>query len=310
MHQAVPAWCRRSCRSRSGFTLVEVVVAAAAADCRGGWHRTADRIAVRANRSRAGQTMTALVAAQKMEQLRSLSWTFDSSGGVRSDMSTDVSRDPAVSGGIGLGTTPAGSLDRSVDGCVDYLDSRRPLDWNRDDSSRRLRLRQTLGGASAERRSCAHARARRAGGRARGRARAGSAHPGAAPAPAAGHACSWRSKRVRRRRHDAGGAFVVVRGRVHVHRVARGLGDVRGDGGRDDRARAGSADGVHGDWRRGRRSAEDAGGSRCDSARSVRRGRGQRAASGRRLACAVSAVHPAVRGHCRRLRHLVTHRTA
>ena len=45
------------------------------------------------------------------------------------------------------------------------------------------------------------------------------------------------------------GACVVLRGRFYVHRAARGLGDVRGDGGRDDRARSWSADGVYSDRR-------------------------------------------------------------
>jgi type II secretory pathway pseudopilin PulG len=105
-----------------GCTLVEVIVAAALLIVAAAGIAQLIAIAVRASRIARGQTMTTMVAAQKMEQLRSLSWTFDSSGGVRSDTSTDVSRDPAASGGIGLGTTPAGSLERSVDGCVDYLD--------------------------------------------------------------------------------------------------------------------------------------------------------------------------------------------
>jgi prepilin-type N-terminal cleavage/methylation domain-containing protein len=105
-----------------GFTLVEVVVAAALLIVAAAGVAQLVAIGVRASRIARGETTTALLAAQKMEQLRSLSWTFDSSGGVRSDTSTDVSRDPVVSGGTGLGTTPAGSLEHSVDGCVDYLD--------------------------------------------------------------------------------------------------------------------------------------------------------------------------------------------
>ena len=105
-----------------GFTLIEVVVAAALLIVAAAGVAQLMAIGLRASRIARGQTTTAMVAAQKMEQLRSLSWSFSSSGSVRSDTSTDVSRDPVVSGGIGLGTTPAGSLDHSVDGCVDYLD--------------------------------------------------------------------------------------------------------------------------------------------------------------------------------------------
>src|SRR5689334_7712849 len=106
-----------------GFTLVEVVVAGALLVVAAAGVAQLIAIAIRANRIARGQTVTTMTAAQKMEELRALVWAYDASGGLRSDASSDVSRDPAASGGTGLSVTPAGSLDRSIDGCVDYLDA-------------------------------------------------------------------------------------------------------------------------------------------------------------------------------------------
>ena len=64
-----------------------------------------------------------LLAAQKLEQLRSLEWRYDGSGQIPvSDLITDVSRDPPAPGGAGLRASPPDSLDRGVAGYVDYLD--------------------------------------------------------------------------------------------------------------------------------------------------------------------------------------------
>jgi len=83
-------------------------------------------VATDANASSKGQTSTALLAVEKMEQLRSLTWGFDQStaalGLPVSDTTTDVSlRDPA-GGGNGLNPSPPGSLTANVAGYVDYLD--------------------------------------------------------------------------------------------------------------------------------------------------------------------------------------------
>jgi len=110
-------------RRESGFTLVEVLVASLLLIVAATGIAQLVGITARANHRAKGQTTTAFLAAQKMEQLRSLSWTFDEDGGLRSVKSTDLSRDPPTLGGLGLDPTPSGSLDRSLDGCVDYLDA-------------------------------------------------------------------------------------------------------------------------------------------------------------------------------------------
>lgn len=72
------------------------------------------------------QTMTASLAASKMEQLLSLPWTFDAdparAGAVVSDLSTDLSVEPPSSGGRGLEPSPADSLTANAAGYCDFLD--------------------------------------------------------------------------------------------------------------------------------------------------------------------------------------------
>ena len=62
-------------------------------------------VATRANASARTSAVAALLAAQKMEQLRTLAWSFDAAGAVTSE--------------IVIG----GALDRDVDGYVDRLDA-------------------------------------------------------------------------------------------------------------------------------------------------------------------------------------------
>lgn len=80
-------------------------------------------LSVEATRTSRRDTLALQLAAQKMEQLRSLPWGYDRSGRHRlSDLSTDLTRDPPGRRGVGLQTSPRHSLDRNVSGYVDYLD--------------------------------------------------------------------------------------------------------------------------------------------------------------------------------------------
>jgi type II secretory pathway pseudopilin PulG len=68
-------------------------------------------------------SLSSMLAAEKMEQLRSLSWGFDVTGQPVTDTSADLSVSPErQSGGVGLRTSPADALDRNVDGYCDFLD--------------------------------------------------------------------------------------------------------------------------------------------------------------------------------------------
>ncbi len=83
-------------------------------------------VATNANFASKGQTSTALLAVQKMEQLKALTWGFDVSGANLglpvSDTQTDLSQPDPTGGGQGLNPSPAGTLDANVVGYVDYLD--------------------------------------------------------------------------------------------------------------------------------------------------------------------------------------------
>jgi hypothetical protein len=73
------------------------------------------------------RTMASMYAAEKLEQLRSLAWThvttLDPPISVSwSDLTTDLSVDPASDAGPGLLPSPAATLERDTGFYVDYLD--------------------------------------------------------------------------------------------------------------------------------------------------------------------------------------------
>jgi hypothetical protein len=63
------------------------------------------------------QTRSAILAAQKMEQLRALAW------GPVEDRTTDLSADPPQAGGTGLAASPDDALEADTAGFVDYADA-------------------------------------------------------------------------------------------------------------------------------------------------------------------------------------------
>jgi prepilin-type N-terminal cleavage/methylation domain-containing protein len=109
--------------SQNGFSLIEaliatVLIAVAVVSL-------VHLIAAAATQStRTWQAGTALAAAQaKLEQLRSLSWTYAPDGMRTSDLSADTTAEPPrASGGTGLSLSPAGALFADRVGYVDRLD--------------------------------------------------------------------------------------------------------------------------------------------------------------------------------------------
>jgi len=106
-----------------GFTLAEVLVAmliltTGAMAAAGLFILSAASI-----RAAAAETQSTLLASAKMEQLQSLLWSYDDAGAPVSDMSTDLSVDPASVGGGGLRPSPVDALNRNCPGYVDYLDA-------------------------------------------------------------------------------------------------------------------------------------------------------------------------------------------
>ena len=69
------------------------------------------------------QTSTMALAASRMEELRSLAWNIDSTGNPVTDNSTNLSHEPLLSNGPGLGLSPPGSIDQNTPGFVDFLDA-------------------------------------------------------------------------------------------------------------------------------------------------------------------------------------------
>lgn len=115
----------KSNSSERGFSLIEVMFSLGIlmAVCLGVAQLFA--VGTRANLAAKGQTSTAILAAQKMEQLRGLTWGFDETGlGLPlSDTTTDLGQEPPTNGGPGLNPSPSGTLQNNTTGYVDYLDA-------------------------------------------------------------------------------------------------------------------------------------------------------------------------------------------
>src|SRR5262249_52136198 len=113
-----------------GFSLIEVLVATLVLSV--GLISIAQLFALstKGNTAARANTFTVMLAQQKMEQLRALTWGFDTVGLPVSDFSTDTPAVGPLAGcttsgtgaGPGLSPSPAGTLGQNTDGWVDYLD--------------------------------------------------------------------------------------------------------------------------------------------------------------------------------------------
>jgi type II secretory pathway pseudopilin PulG len=119
---AVTKWIQtRVVRKDDGFSLIETVLAAGMLASLAVGVAQVFAVSARGNDIARVQTLASILAAQKMEQLRSLTWAHAPGGEPLSDTSTDLSSDPPTDGGFGLRPAPAGSLDADVPLYVDYL---------------------------------------------------------------------------------------------------------------------------------------------------------------------------------------------
>ena len=112
--------------NQSGFSLLEVIVATSLLIVAVASLAQLFAISVRANASARATTYASVLAQQKMEQLRGLTWGFDSLGLPLTDTTTDVSVTPErATAGRGLSPSPAGggTLGVNSDGYCDFLDS-------------------------------------------------------------------------------------------------------------------------------------------------------------------------------------------
>lgn len=110
-------------RGVRGFSLLETVIATGL--IAGAITALAQMFAISvANNisARSGSYATVL-AGQKMEQLRGLTWGFDTIGLPAADLTTDTTAPIDVpGGGTGLSPSPGGTLTANTAGYVDYVD--------------------------------------------------------------------------------------------------------------------------------------------------------------------------------------------
>lgn len=109
----------------SGFTLVETLVAATLVVVAVFGLVELFVMSVRATTRARDSTFAVVLAAEKIEQLRALTWGFDLAGLSVSDTTTDISVFPErPAGGAGLSPSPSGSLFTNTQGYHDFLDAR------------------------------------------------------------------------------------------------------------------------------------------------------------------------------------------
>ena len=108
-------------RGERGFSLLEVLVASTIMAVALTTLAQLFVMSTNANMSAKSTTYAAVLAQQKMEQLRGLAWGFDTLGLPVTDISTDITVVPEqVAGGTGL--APGGSLGQNVRGYCDFVD--------------------------------------------------------------------------------------------------------------------------------------------------------------------------------------------
>lgn len=114
----------RSASEACGTGLTEVLCAAAVLVTAVAGLAPLFLTAVRGTIDARSQTTATVLALQRLEQLRGLTWGFDQHApGVRvSDTTTDLSQDNPANGGRGLSQSPADALRINTAGYVDYLD--------------------------------------------------------------------------------------------------------------------------------------------------------------------------------------------
>lgn len=129
LHRFWRMWSTVQASSRSrgvdeaGFTLVETLVATLV--LAGGVMAVAylALASARVQATARQNSVVAMLAREKLEQLRAMAWTSDAALVPISDWSSDITTQPEMAtGGPGLGLSPAGSLVSNVSGFCDFAD--------------------------------------------------------------------------------------------------------------------------------------------------------------------------------------------
>ena len=112
-------------RADAGFSLVEATVAAAILVSALAGLAQAVAWTIHVNAGARASTVAVMLAAAKMERLRSLAYNVDGSGTPETDGSTNTTVDPpAPEGGTGLASSPPDALALNRPGYSDFLDAR------------------------------------------------------------------------------------------------------------------------------------------------------------------------------------------
>lgn len=113
---------RSSASSAAGFSLIEVLIATLILAIALVSLAQLFALSTKTNISARNTTYTAVLAQQKLEELRSLTWGFDTQGLPISDTTTNTAVSPETpAGGTGLAPSPAGTLGANTNGYVDYV---------------------------------------------------------------------------------------------------------------------------------------------------------------------------------------------
>jgi hypothetical protein len=119
----------REAFSAAGFSILELLVAVTITTVAVAGLAQMSALSTRANTSARTTTYAAVLAQQKMEQLRSLTWGFDVLGLPVTDTTTNLTVVPEEAvGGKGLSLSPESSLTANTEGYCDFIDTfGRPL---------------------------------------------------------------------------------------------------------------------------------------------------------------------------------------
>ncbi len=109
-------------RGDRGFSILEVLVATTIMTVAVVGLAQLFVISTRANASAKNTTYASVLAQQKMEQLRGLTFGFDQIGLPSTDTTTNITVSPETPNGKGLSPSPAGVLGQNTDGYCDYID--------------------------------------------------------------------------------------------------------------------------------------------------------------------------------------------
>jgi type II secretory pathway pseudopilin PulG len=114
----------RSFNSDAGFSLAETIIAIGLMTTALVTLAQMFGLSTRSNVGSRNTTYAAVLAEQKMEELRALTWGFDSAGLPLSDATTNTAVSPETpTGGRGLDPSPISALQENTSGYVDYVDN-------------------------------------------------------------------------------------------------------------------------------------------------------------------------------------------